>query len=60
MANGQGDNKSWRSNTSKLDERSFNGVPICPASIKETTAVGKNQNKEKIRVSQRSKQDIER
>jgi hypothetical protein len=55
MANGQGDNKSWRSNTSKLDERSFNGVPICPASIKEMTAVGKNQNKEKIRVSQRSK-----
>jgi hypothetical protein len=40
MADGQGSSKSWRSNTSKLDERSFNGVPICLASAKEKIAIG--------------------
>jgi hypothetical protein len=47
MADYQCSSKSWRSNTSKLDERSFNGVPICPVSAKETIVAGKKRNKEK-------------
>jgi hypothetical protein len=38
MADDQGDSKSWHSNTNKLDERNFNGVPICPTSAKEMIA----------------------
>jgi hypothetical protein len=60
MANDQRSNKPWRSNTSELDEGSFNGVPICLALAKETTGAGKKRDKEKTRVSQRGKQDIAR
>jgi hypothetical protein len=43
VADDQGSSEPRRSNTSKLDEESLNGVPICFASAKEATAAGKSE-----------------
>jgi hypothetical protein len=43
MADDQGSSKPWHSNTSKLDEGSLNGLPVCPAPAEETIAVGKSE-----------------
>jgi hypothetical protein len=50
MADDQGSSKSWRGNTSKLDERSFIGIPICPVSAKEMML----QEKSEIRIRHES------
>jgi hypothetical protein len=48
VADDQGSSKPWCGNTNKLDEGSFNGIPICPASAKETTAAGKSEIRKRL------------
>jgi hypothetical protein len=43
MADDQGSSKPWRSNTSKLDEGSLNGVPVWPALAEKATTTGKSE-----------------
>jgi hypothetical protein len=41
MADDQGSSKPWRSNTSKLDKGSLNGVPVRLAPTEKVTVVRK-------------------
>jgi hypothetical protein len=41
MADDQGGSKPWRSNTSKLNEGSLNGVLVCPAPAEKAAAAEK-------------------
>jgi hypothetical protein len=41
MADDQGSSKPWYNNTSKLDEGSLDGVPVCLAPAEKAIALGK-------------------